>query len=153
MTDNERRVRAAELMGWKRPRGFAEWGEGSRWRDVREYEDIHMGDIVAWRNTKTGDRLTAEEYDERSCWKTPNGSYIRCPPDYPHNMNAAMELAEFARKKRGLNFALERDENDATYFALLYDGNADIWAGGKDEGPARAITDAFIAAMCDQISE
>ena len=129
MTDNERRVRAAELMGW----------------DLDE--DSQRGTRI-WQEPNGG--LIGSEVFRDGEWK------LECspvPPDYPHDMNAAMELVRGARADE-LTFELYQGAHHGGQWDAAFFGGDGVAVGcGRDELPARAITDAFIEAMRDQISE
>ena len=120
MTDNERRVRAAELMG---ATDFS----------ICEGDDQFEG---YWPE---------EDEGRGEGWKP--------VPDYPHDMNAAMELVRGARADE-LTFELYQGAHHGGQWDAAFFGGDGVAVGcGRDELPARAITDAFIEAMRDQISE
>jgi len=109
MTDEQLRIKAAELMGWERSTG-------------------KMAELLPWKDPQGVSRLDL--------------------PDYPHNMNAAWELAIGA----GLSVVFYDD----IYEAGRLDGGPNI--GGEyyfdirrrtatDDTAPRAITRAFILAM------
>jgi len=127
MTDNERRVRAAELMGWTNIR--------CERTDVMKYlnygEPILIGDYVV-------DGATTVTKPIR---------------DYPHDMNAAMEVIAATSNIR---WAMHQLDDGKTWTAYTMKQEGRGWknvSDAQDELLSRAITDAFIKAMCNQNGE
>jgi len=140
MTDEQLRIKAAELMGWTWAHGLFQAESG------RTYKGL-------WAKPRVGDTIITYPADTKNC--------IDCLPDYPNDIAAAMSV-EPILNERGLLLQLFQ-RSDRAWFASV--ANRVTWEimslsleiegigdqigtpMGGAKNPARAITRIFVFAM------
>ena len=146
MTDEQLRIKAAELMGWtKGLGGLPEGAWKTTWHPGDEEETcVHV---------ESGMTVTRTELNQAFYWRSPEGKrtgYDKYPntlPDYPNDWAAAGELlgkmVEMEWYPEIQNAGIHGDLWNV-YLDNVNGAIRDMF--GQDEKPQRAITMAFILA-------
>lgn len=129
MTDEQLRVKAAELMRWEKERCCAE--------DLREISPCLEGA----ENTYDCCHLDSGGY-----WEDCKYKWETSPPDYPNDIAAAIDLVERAIDNGFMMKLKAWSGSLGTVWDCTFD-RSDMDVNDSDEKAPRAITRAFISAM------